>query len=72
LPPLLQAREGDAPSYFNAIEASILSDLVQSLIAATAGAARQGSAAAKPPLRLPACLPCLDRRCYHRAAHGCS
>lgn len=32
-----QAREGDAPSYYNAIEASTVADLLESLIASTAG-----------------------------------
>jgi hypothetical protein len=49
-----QAREGDAPSYFNAIEASTVADLVESLISSTAG--EQHCITGRSSLRWLACM----------------
>ena len=38
----LQVREGEAPSYFNAVEATVLVELIEGLLASTQKAGGQG------------------------------
>lgn len=39
---MLQVREGEAPSYFNAVEATVLVELVEGLLASTQKAGGRG------------------------------
>ena len=38
----MQVREGEAPSYFNAVEATVLVELIEGLLASTQKAGGQG------------------------------